>query len=266
MFFRVLVANIIYMSFWEIIILSVIQGITEFLPVSSSGHLVMAEHFLGLTNPETNLLLIVMLHLASLLAIIISFYEEIIEMIFNPQILYLVIIGTIPAGLVGYLFNDQISRLFSSPLVAGIGLLLTGVYLMLAELHWKGSPTTLARATTKQAFWVGLAQMVAIIPGISRSGTTLATGLLNGWDRQAAIKFSFLLAIPVLAGASILKLKDFGKRSGSLQPIPIIVGFIICLGVSLLAINLLVRMVRKGKLSYFAWYCLIVGLGIIVFI
>ena len=187
-------------------------------------------------------------------------------MIFNPQILYLVIIGTIPAGLVGYLFNDQISRLFSSPLVAGIGLLLTGVYLILAELHWKGSPTTLARATTKQAFWVGIAQMIAIIPGISRSGTTLATGLLKGLDRSSAIKFSFLLAIPVIGGASILKLKDFGKLSGSLQPIPIIVGFIICLGVSLLAISFLVRTVRRGHLSYFAWYCLLVGLGIIVFI
>ncbi|MEK7309735.1 MAG: undecaprenyl-diphosphate phosphatase, partial [Planctomycetota bacterium] len=219
------------MAFWEIIILSIIQGITEFLPISSSGHLVIANHFLGLTDPETNLLLIVLLHLASLLAIIISFYEEIIEMIFNPQILYLVIIGTIPAGLVGYFFNDQISRLFSSPLVAGIGLLLTGVYLMLAELHWKGSPTTLARATTKQAFLVGIAQMIAIIPGISRSGSTMATGLLNGWDRPSAIKFAFLLAIPVIGGASILKLKDFGKLSGSLQPIPIIVGFIICLGV-----------------------------------
>ena len=254
------------MAFWEIIILSIIQGITEFLPISSSGHLVIANHFLGLTDPETNLLLIVLLHLASLLAIIISFYEEIIEMIFNPQILYLVIIGTIPAGLVGYFFNDQISRLFSSPLVAGIGLLLTGVYLMLAELHWKGSPTTLARATTKQAFLVGIAQMIAIIPGISRSGSTMATGLLNGWDRPSAIKFAFLLAIPVIGGASILKLKDFGKLSGSLQPIPIIVGFIICLGVSLLAISFLVRMVRRGKLAYFAWYCLLAGLGIIVFV
>lgn len=254
------------MGFWEIVILSIIQGVAEFLPISSSGHLVIAEHFLGLTNPETNLLLIVILHLASLLAIIISFYEEIIEMILNPNILLLVIIGTIPAGLVGYLFNDQISRMFSSPLVAGIGLLLTGIYLIFAELHWKGSPTPLARASVKQAFWVGIAQMIAIVPGISRSGTTLATGLLKGLDRPSAIKFSFLLAIPVMAGASILKLKDFGKLSGALQPIPIMVGFIICLGVSLLAISFLVRMVRKGKLSYFAWYCLIAGLGIIVFI
>jgi len=254
------------MTFWEIIILSIIQGVTEFLPISSSGHLVIAEHLFGLTNAETNLLLIVILHLASLLAICISFYEEIIEMVLNPKILWLVIIGTIPAGLVGYFFNDQISRLFNSPLIAGIGLLLTGIYLMLSEFHWKGSPTTLTRATTKQAFWVGLAQMIAIIPGISRSGTTLATGLLNGWDRPSAIKFAFLLAIPVIGGASILKLKDFGKLSGAFQPIPIIVGFIICLGVSLLAISFLVRMVRRGKLSYFAWYCLAAGLGIIILI
>jgi undecaprenyl-diphosphatase len=258
--------NFKVMSFWEIIILSIIQGITEFLPVSSSGHLVVVEHLFNLTNPEANLLLIIMLHLASLLAIIISFYEDIIAAVFNPKVLWLMIVGTVPAGLVGYLFNDQISLMFNSPLVAGIGLFLTGIYLMLAELNWKGSPGTLERAGTKQAFLVGIAQMCAILPGLSRSGLTLATGLLNGWDRQSAIKFSFLLAIPVMAGASILKLKDFGKLSGSLQPIAIIVGFIICLGVSLLAISILVRMVRKGKLSYFAWYCLIAGLGIIVFI
>ncbi|MEW6025957.1 MAG: undecaprenyl-diphosphate phosphatase [Planctomycetota bacterium] len=254
------------MGFWEIVVLSIIQGITEFLPISSSGHLVIAEHLFGLKNAETNLLLIVILHLASLLAICISFYEEIIEMFLNPKILYLVIVGTIPAGLVGYFFNDQISSLFTSPLVAGIGLLLTGIYLMLSEFHWKGSPTALDRASAKQAFLVGIAQMIAIVPGISRSGSTLATGLLNGWDRPSAIKFSFLLAIPVMAGASILKLKDFGKLTGAFQPIPIIVGFIICLGVSLLAISFLVRMVRRGKLSYFAWYCLLAGLGILILI
>jgi undecaprenyl-diphosphatase len=255
------------MSFWEIIILSIIQGITEFLPVSSSGHLVIATNLFGMTNPETNLLLVVLLHLASLVAIIICFYEEIIDIITgNFGVLFLVIIGTIPAGLIGFFFSKYIEQLFTKPLLVGIGLMLTGVYMILSELHWKCSPTTLEHASLKQVLWVGIAQAVAIIPGISRSGLTLATGLFNGWEKKAAIKFSFLLAIPVIGGASLLKLKDFSKLSVSFQPIPILIGFIICLGVSLLSITFLVRMVRRGHLSYFAWYCLVVGLLVIIFI
>ncbi|MFH1230871.1 MAG: undecaprenyl-diphosphate phosphatase [Planctomycetota bacterium] len=255
------------MSFWEIIILSIIQGVAEFLPISSSGHLVIANQLFGLNNPETNLLLIILLHLASLIAILISFYEEIIDIITNNfRVLFLIIVGTIPAGLIGFFLSDYIGQLFTKPFVVGIGLMLTGLYMMLSELHWKSAPTSLERAGIKQALWVGIAQAVAIIPGISRSGLTLATGLFNGWEKQSAIKFSFLLAIPVMLGASLLKIKDFSKLSVSFQPIPILVGFIICLGVSLLSISFLVKMVRRGHLSYFAWYCLIVGLFVVIFI
>jgi len=255
------------MSFWEIIVLSIIQGVAEFLPISSSGHLVIAQHLFGLTNPESNLLLIVLLHLASLIAIFICFYDEIIDIITNNfKVLFLIIVGTIPAGLIGFFFAGYIEQLFTRPFLVGIGLMLTGLYMLLSELHWRGSPTSLERATIKQALWVGIAQAVAIIPGISRSGLTLATGLFNDWEKQAAIKFSFLLAIPVIAGASLLKLKDFSKLSVSFQPIPILVGFIICLGVSLLSISFLVRMVRRGHLSYFAWYCLLAGLATIIFV
>lgn len=258
--------NNINMSFWEIVILSVIQGVTEFLPVSSSGHLVIAGHIFGLANPETNLLLIIALHLASLLAIIISFYRDIIGMFLSPRLLGLVLVGTIPAGLAGYFLSDPISEMFSSPMVAGIGLLLTGLCLLTAEWSWKGAPGSLERAGVRQVLFVGIAQMCAIMPGLSRSGLTLSAGLLNGWDRLSAVRFSFLLAIPVMAGAAILKLKDFGKLSEAIQPITIIVGFIICLVVSLLAIRILVRLVRRGKLSYFAWYCLAVGVGVIAFV
>ncbi|MDI6788704.1 MAG: undecaprenyl-diphosphate phosphatase [Planctomycetota bacterium] len=256
----------IYMSFWEIVILSIIQGITEFIPISSSGHLVIATHLLGLTDPENNLLLIVVLHFASLLAIVISFYDEIIEMLLSPRALLLVFVGTIPAGLVGYFFNESITKLFSSPTLVGICLFLTGIYILLSEMHWKRTPLSLEKSGIKSGLWVGIAQMFAILPGASRSGLTLATGLFCGLERPSAIKFSFLLAIPVIAGASILKLKDFDKLSVAFQPISIIVGFLICLVVSLLAIGFLVRMVRRGRLYYFACYCLIVGLGIILFI
>jgi undecaprenyl-diphosphatase len=254
------------MSFLEVIILGIIQGITEFLPISSSGHLVIATHLFGLSDPQINLLLVIFLHLGSFIAILISFYDEIMEMFANLKVLMLVVIGTIPAGLIGFFFGDYISEVFNRPFLTGIGLLLTGIYLIASEWHWKTSPCLLEKATVKQAFLVGISQAFAILPGLSRSGLTIATGLFNGLERASAIKFSFLLAIPVMAGASLLKLRDFSKLHVAFQPIHILVGFVVCLLVSILAISILVKAVKRGHLSYFGWYCIIAGLVIIILI
>jgi len=255
------------MSLFEIIILSIIQGITEFLPVSSSGHLVIAERLFGLVNAESNLLMTIMLHLSSLIAIFIFFFNDIFRTLFKDfRTLFFVIVGTIPAGLLGYLFAHQIEALFSKPLIVGIALMVTGVYLLIAEWHWKASPKTLDRASLLEVIAVGIAQAFAIMPGLSRSGLTIATGMLNGWDRHSSIKFSFLLAIPVMLGAAVLKLKDFSKLSTTIPPIHILIGFAICLVVSLLSIVLLVRLVRRGHLSYFGFYCLAVGTLVVIFV
>ncbi|MFH1226974.1 MAG: undecaprenyl-diphosphate phosphatase [Planctomycetota bacterium] len=254
------------MSFIEIMALAIIQGIAEFLPISSSGHLVIATKLFGMSNPESNLSLIVFLHLASLLAIVISFYKEIFELLAQPKVILMIIIATIPAGLVGYFFEDAINELFTGAVITGIALMVTGVYIILTEFHWKRAEVTLERAPFMSAVWVGIAQALAIVPGLSRSGLTICTGLLNGFEKHESIKFSFFLALPVLAGAAVLKLKDFSQLSASFQPITILISGVLCLLVSLLAIRFLVRLIRRGKLIYFGWYCLIVGVLTIIFI
>ncbi|MBI4712346.1 MAG: undecaprenyl-diphosphate phosphatase [Planctomycetes bacterium] len=253
------------MTLIETIILAIIQGITEFLPVSSSGHLVMAQHFFGLTDPEQNLNFIVFLHFTSLLAILVSFYKEIIELLTNFKVILMIIIGTIPAGLIGYLFNDQIDALFTSPRLVGTMLVLTGIYLLISEIHWKSAPVWLERAPLLSALWVGIAQMLSIAPGLSRSGLTICTGLIQGWENRDRVKFSFFLAIPVILGASILKLKDIGQLQTSFQPIHIVIGGLVCFIISLIAINVLVKAVRRGKLAYFGWYCMAVGILTVIF-
>jgi undecaprenyl-diphosphatase len=225
----------------------------------------IAEKLFGLTDPHTNLSFIVFLHFTSLLAILVSFYKEILELLASFRVILMIIIATIPAGLVGYLFKDRIDMLFESSLLVGIMLVLTGVYLLITEIQWKTSPVRLERATLLSAFWVGIAQMLSIAPGLSRSGLTICTGLLQGWEKRDSVRFSFFLAIPVILGASVLKLKDIGELKATFEPINIIIGGVICFIVSLVAINILVRSVRRGKLAYFGWYCLIVGLLTAVF-
>ncbi|MFA5793813.1 MAG: undecaprenyl-diphosphate phosphatase [Candidatus Brocadiia bacterium] len=254
------------MSIIESIVLAIIQGVTEFLPVSSSGHLVIATKLFGMSNPDTNLSLIVFLHVFSLLAIIISFYKEIFELLTQPKVILMIIIATIPAGLIGYLFEDYIQKLFEGTVLTGAALMVTGIYIILTELHWKRTEVNLEQAPLISALWVGIAQAFAIIPGLSRSGLTICTGLLNGYEKHESIKFSFFLALPVLAGATVLKLRDFSQLKASFQPITILISGVICLLVSLLAIHLLIRLIRRRKLIYFGWYCLIAGILTVIFI
>ncbi|MFC1525025.1 undecaprenyl-diphosphate phosphatase [Planctomycetota bacterium] len=249
------------MSVLEAIILGLVQGLTEFLPISSSGHLVIAQGLLGLNQADTNLSLVILLHLASLLAVVVVFFED-ISKIFSRDIktLVMIILGTIPAVVVGLLLEESITSLFSSNyLMIGICLWITAVYLLVGESFWRTSPMSLERAPLTTALWVGLAQAIAIIPGISRSGFTISTGFITGLDKKDAVRFSFFLAIPIILGATVMKLKHFDKLITSFQPIPILVGFVVCFFVSLLAINLLINVVKKGQLYYFAIYCFIIG-------
>lgn len=254
------------MTILESIILGIIQGATEFLPVSSSGHLLLAERLLGLTNPETNLLIIIFFHFASLLAIFVAFWDDILELFSrNIRVLFLVIVGTIPAGIVGLLLGDFVSNLFSSSIIwVGLALGLTGIYLLIGEFSWKGMTQPLEKARITSILWIGLAQAIAIIPGLSRSGLTISTGLLGGMERRDTVKFSFFLAIPAILGATILKFKDFDKLLTSFEPIPILAGGLACFLVSLMAIKLLLKIVQRNQLYYFAFYCLLAGLVVII--
>jgi undecaprenyl-diphosphatase len=266
------------MTVLKAIILGLVQGLTEFLPVSSSGHLVLGQHLFGFKEPE--ILFDVILHTGTLVAVVLVFYKElgslILEFFRLPKtlaqdggfsaawkerpvfrLMLLIIVGLIPTGLMGVLLKDVFESLFASTLAVGIALLITGAVLFLTSR----APATghnISGFKTRDALAIGIAQGLAITPGISRSGMTISTGLFLGLDRELAAKYSFLLSIPAILGALILEVKD--GLSGAFGPMELAVGFIAALISGYLALVLLLRLVRKGRLHYFAYYCWCVGL------
>lgn len=231
------------------IILAIIQAITEFLPVSSSGHLAL---FSNLIN-EPNLFLITILHIASIFAILIFTRKEIVELFtFNKQArkiwLYL-IIATIPAALFGFFFNEFIVAAFNSFLFLGISFMFTGVILLLTKFAHRTD-----KLNSKNALIIGLFQILALFPGISRSGMTISAGLFLGINKEKAVKFSFLLLIPLAIGASIL---NFGEAYFSFI---LVLAFIITFLLSLVFLNVLMYVIKKDYFWLFSIYLFMIGL------
>lgn len=257
--------------------LGLLQGITEPIPISSSGHLVIVEELFGLHIE--GLSFEVFVNFASLLAVLVVFQEDIMR-IFRRTVRYImtreteaksefwftmyVIIGTIPAGVLGVLFDDVIEGTLKGVKIVGVTLLITGVALWLIrklEGH-KGEK----KMSVKDAIIVGLAQAVALIPGISRSGATIVGSMALGLDRETALRYSFLLYIPVSLGGMILKAGDIigDPMIGSLA-IPYIVAFIASLIASYFSLRWFINIMRSGKLGYFSIYCWVVGVCVILF-
>ncbi len=234
-------------------ILGILQGLTEFLPVSSSGHLVLAQEFLGLNQPGISFEIV--LHLATLLAIIVYFNRELLEIFdfskgIKNSLFFRIVIGSIPAAIVGMLAENFLEKFFEGTLWPSLFLILNGIVLF---------TTLLARErkndiSLRDAFLIGIAQAFAILPGISRSGSTITIALLLGIKRSEAFKFSFFLSIPAILGASILKL-----RSGIIFEKDLIYAFILAFVSGLIALLLLRKLVLRGKLAYFGIYTIILG-------
>ncbi len=257
------------MGLWEALLLGLVQGATEFLPVSSSGHLVLTEALLGVR--EGGLLVEVTLHTGTLLAVLVYFRHRLAWLVARsltrgpegPQahryILWL-LIGTLPAAAVGLLLEDSIAAVFESTQAALWGLMVTGVILFTSR--WARPRQT--RPDGPAGLAMGLAQAVAILPGISRSGSTIAVGLWAGTDRREAAEFSFLLSIPAIGGAAFLHLLDlFEGGAGAVAPLAggLVMGLVASFLSGLAAIALLLEVLRRRGLAPFAWYCW--GVGII---
>lgn len=272
----------------ETIFLGIIQGLTEFLPVSSSGHLVIFQNLIGLKEPE--LLLACSLHLGTLLAVCLYFRSDVGLMVRevwqvltqtlkarrrsgstdsgvslekrHDSLVWWVLIGSIPTGIIGLVFKAPLENLFGSVTTVGVMLIVTGIIVGLTRLMPEGYGTR-TRIGLIVALAVGTAQGLAIIPGISRSGATIVCGLLFGLDRELAGRFSFLLAIPAIIAALAVQINiEALTRVGF---VPLLFGFLTSALVGLLALKLLMDMVKKGHLHYFAPYCWAVGLLILVF-
>ncbi len=251
------------MNLLEAILLGLIQGLTEFLPVSSSGHLVLVGNLLGVQ--ENNLLFDVMVHFGTLLAVFYVFKDDIINILKKPfqKITMLIILGSIPTAIIGFLFEDLFEKLFNSLLTVGFTLIITGTILWLGELLTSGKKS-LDKVSRLDAFIIGIAQGAAITPGISRSGSTIAISLMLNIERKVAAKFSFLLSIPAILGATVLKTGEAFTTSESINFIPIIVGTVIAIISGYFAIKLLLKFLEQGKLIYFSIYCWSVGIIILL--
>lgn len=247
------------MSLWEAFLLGIIQGIAEFLPVSSSGHLILAQYLFGLDNLEQFVFFDLVCHMGTLIAVFVIFFDEIKKTCGNIQKISQYAVAILPLFFL-VPFNKKIKELFDHPELLGYAFLITAFILFIGDRFAKKTQPL----NIKSAFLIGVAQMLAIIPGISRSGTTISTGKILGLPPYQAVVFSFLLSIPTILGGMALELL---KPQNHLSlPITIyFAGFFSSLIVGYFSLRLLIRIVGTAKFRYFSWYLIILGISVIYF-
>ena len=265
------------MNWLEALLLGILQGLTEFLPVSSSGHLTIGQELLNLnTSAADNLLFTVTVHAATVLSTIVILWKE-IEGLFkgtffttkwNDDKTYVakILLSCIPVMIVGLFFKDQVEAIFGSGLlVVGCCLLLTATLLTFA---YYAKPRQKETISYRDAFIIGLGQAIAVLPGLSRSGTTIATGLILGNKKESIAQFSFLMVLIPILGETFLNVIDIIKEPallGGIEFTPLFIGFLGAFISGCLACKFMINLVKKGKLIYFAIYCAIVGIATIIF-
>ena len=264
-----LFSKVLVVTIWEAIILGIVQGLTEFLPVSSSGHLTLGQHFLGFQDLHQYILFDLICHLGTLLAIFLIFFSEIKKVITNDFSRFKqVVLATLPLFPLALLIKP-LHSLFDQPQLLGFFFIITALLIYAGN---KFTARLAASQTAKKRSWrdpliIGLFQAGAILPGISRSGSTISAARMLGWERQDAILFSFLLAIPAILGGTALELIQlFAGSHVAVSGVPIgweayFFGFLTSFVVGAFALLLLMRIVAKDKLMIFAWYCLALGIA-----
>ena len=263
------------MEWFEALILGIVQGLTEYLPVSSSGHLAIGATLFGM-NGEENLTFTVAVHVATVLSTCVILWREIVWLFadlfkfkWNEGTKYVVniLISMIPVAIVGFLFKDKVEEVFGSGLlIVGICLLITA---SLLTFSYYAKPRQREHISPLHAFIIGVAQALAVLPGLSRSGSTIATGLLLGNKKEKLAQFSFLMVIPPILGEALLDVKDMAEVGVSeamagISPLALAIGFIAAFVSGCLACKWMINIVKKGKLVWFAVYCAVVGVAAIV--
>ena len=256
------------MGIIEAIILGIVQGLTEFLPVSSSGHIELGKAILNIKTTD-NLLFSIVVHGATALSTVMIFRKEIVEIIKglfqfkdNEALHYSlkIIISMIPVGIIGVLFEDKIEALFTgNVLLVGSMLIFTGILLTITYY----TKNTTKSVSYGRAIIIGIAQAIAILPGVSRSGSTISTALILGVDKEKATRFSFLMVLLPILGATLLKVKDYIETpaiAGGISTSALFIGFLAAFLSGLAACAWMIKIVKRGKLIYFAYYCFIIGL------
>lgn len=260
------------MDIIDAIILGIIQGLTEFLPVSSSGHLELGKFILGDDSiPEESLIFTIVLHFATALSTIVVFRKDVFEIIrglfqfkWNKETVFSlkIIVSMIPAVFVGLFFEEQLEQLFGENIqLVGFMLMVTALLLFLADR----AKDTSKNVTYSNAFIIGISQAIAMLPGISRSGATISSSVLLGIDKTKAARFSFLMVVPLIFGSICKEIGSGAITYDSQQFTPLAIGFVAAFISGLLACTWMIKLVKSSKLTYFAVYCLLVGASAIVY-
>ncbi|MBS6195734.1 MAG: undecaprenyl-diphosphate phosphatase [Clostridiales bacterium] len=287
------------MSFFEAILMGLTQGITEFLPVSSSGHLAIMSNLLHI-NTDTGVLFEVILHVGTLLAVFFAFRTDIHRMFWETfriladlyynlkifihnrihetdeqryrkilhnnyrKLLVMILVSTIPTGIIGYLFRDLVTQASASLLAAGLGLLITAVLLLVVD-YWNYGNKIPKDITVRQAVILGICQGIGTFPGISRSGITITAGLLCGFKRNFAVRYSFLMSVPAIIGAMVLEAQEFTAPAMNFQlAFFYFVGMLTAAVSGYFCIRAMLALIQKKRFKFFAAYCLIVGIAAII--
>ena len=273
------------MTYLQAVILGLVQGLAEFLPISSSGHLALLENFFGIEE-DNMLFFTVLLHFGTLMAVFVVFWQDIWELLKElvltirdligrkglrleerpvRKLGVMIIVACIPTAIIGFVFGDIFESFYSKPVVIAFMLIITALLLIAADT-WGGGNRTITDLNYRNSIFIGIVQGLAIIPGISRSGSTLFASLICKLDREFAVKFVFLISIPTILGSLILELPDGIREGLNGQPVgPVIVGVIVAFASGLFAVKVMLRVVSNKKLKYFSYYLFAVALAVIVY-
>lgn len=268
-----------FLELIKVIILGIVEGITEWLPVSSTGHMILVDEFLKINvSPEFMEMFLVVIQLGAILAVVILYWKKIFPFTFDDGVKiekdtfvmwFKIIIACIPAAIVGLLFDDRLNELFYNPTTVAIMLIIFGVLFIIIENYNKGKEplvNSLAEITYTTAVIIGGFQLIAaILPGTSRSGATIVGALLIGVSRTVAAEFTFFLSIPVMFGASALKLLKFGLDFTGNELVLLVVGMVVAFVVSVLAIRFLMSYIKKHDFKAFGWYRIVLGIIVLVY-
>lgn len=268
-----------FIEIFKAIILGVVEGITEWLPVSSTGHMILVDEFLKLkVSPEFMEMFLVVIQLGAILAVILIFWNKIFPFSFKKGVKikkdifdmwFKIVVACIPAAIVGLLFDDYLNALFYNPTTVAIMLILFGILFIVVENYHKNKLpkiNSLSQITYNTAMIIGMWQLIAaVFPGTSRSGATIVGALLIGVSRTVAAEFTFFLAIPVMFGASALKLLKFGFAFTGSELILLLVGMIVAFGVSVWAIKFLMSYIKKHDFKVFGWYRIVLGIIVLAY-
>lgn len=262
----------------KVIFLGIVEGITEWLPISSTGHMILINEFIKLNVSKSFMeMFLVVIQLGAILAVIVLYFNKL-----NPfslkksknekkdtwSLLFKILVACLPAGIIGLLFDDKIDALFYNYKTVAITLILYGILFIIFENRNKNRQPiykTTKDLTYRMALIIGVAQILALIPGTSRSGATILAGILFGASREVSAEFTFFLAIPVMLGASLLKLVKFGFAFTQVEILILLIGMLVAFTVSILAIKFLMRYIKKKDFKPFGWYRIILGLIVLLY-